>query len=78
MGYERNFLPRKKSKMREIIFGEGVVGILHEDLEQFQKTSLEKEMASHSSVLPWRIPGTGEPGGLRLWGHIELDTTEVT
>ena len=26
--------------------------------------ALEKEMATHSSVLPWRIPGTGEPGGL--------------
>ena len=26
---------------------------------------LEKEMATHSSVLAWRIPGTGEPGGLR-------------
>ena len=26
--------------------------------------ALEKEMASHSSVLAWRIPGTGEPGGL--------------
>ena len=25
---------------------------------------LEKEMATHSSVLAWRIPGTGEPGGL--------------
>ena len=25
---------------------------------------LEKEMATHSSVLTWRIPGTGEPGGL--------------
>ena len=24
----------------------------------------EKEMAAHSSVLAWRIPGTGEPGGL--------------
>jgi len=24
---------------------------------------LEKEMATHSSVLAWRIPGTGEPGG---------------
>ena len=27
--------------------------------------ALEKEMATHSSVLAWRIPGTGEPGGLR-------------
>ena len=37
---------------------------------------LEKEMATHSTVLAWRIPGTTEPGG--LWGHIESDTTEVT
>ena len=26
--------------------------------------ALEKEMATHSSVLAWRIPGTSEPGGL--------------
>ena len=30
--------------------------------------SLEKEMAAHSSVLAWRIPGTGEPGGLPSMG----------
>ena len=35
-------------------------------------------MATHSSVLAWRIPGTGEPVGLRLWGCKESDTTEVT
>ena len=29
---------------------------------------LEKEMATHSSVLAWRIPGTGEPGGLPSTG----------
>ena len=29
---------------------------------------LEKEMATHSSVLAWRIPGTGEPGGLQSMG----------
>ena len=29
---------------------------------------MEKEMAAHSSVLAWRIPGTGEPGGLPLMG----------
>ena len=29
---------------------------------------LEKEMATHSSVLTWRIPGTGEPGGLPSMG----------
>ena len=31
-------------------------------------------MATHSSVLVWRIPGTGEPGELRLWGRTESDT----
>ena len=30
----------------------------------FHFSALEKEMATHSSVLAWRIPGTGEPGGL--------------
>ena len=44
----------------------------------FHFHALEKEMATHSSVLVWRIPGTGEPGGCRLWGHTESDTTEMT
>ena len=30
--------------------------------------ALEKEMATHSSVLAWRIPGTGQPGGLPSLG----------
>ena len=30
--------------------------------------SMEKEMTTHSSVLAWRIPGTGEPGGLPAMG----------
>ena len=34
----------------------------------FQFHALEKEMATHSSVLAWRIPGTGEPGGLPSMG----------
>ena len=34
----------------------------------FHLHALEKEMATHSSVLPWRIPGTGEPGGLPSMG----------
>ena len=44
----------------------------------FQFHALEKEMATHSSVLAWRIPGTGELMGCRLLGHTELDTTKVT
>ena len=44
----------------------------------FHFHALEKEMATHSSVLAWRIPGTGSLVGCRLWGCTELDTTEVT
>ena len=38
--------------------------------------SLEKEMATSSSILAWEIPWTEEPGGYSLWGHRELDATE--
>ena len=34
----------------------------------FHFLALEKEMTTHSSVLAWRIPGMGEPGGLPLMG----------
>ena len=34
----------------------------------FHFHALEKEMATHSTVLAWRIPGTGEPGGLLSMG----------
>jgi len=38
---------------------------------------LEKEMATHSSILAWRIPWTDEPGGLySSRGHKESDMTE--
>ena len=36
--------------------------------EQLHFHALEKEMATHSSVLAWRIPGTAEPGGLTSLG----------
>ena len=35
---------------------------------RFHFHALEKEMATHSSVLAWRIPGTEEPGGLPSMG----------
>ena len=44
----------------------------------FHFHALEKEMATHSSVLAWRIPGTGEPGGLPSLVSHESDTTEAT
>ena len=46
----------------------------------FHFHALEKEMTAHSSVLAWRIPETGEPGGLPSVGshRVESDTTEAT
>ena len=41
-----------------------------------QKGPLEEEMATHSSILAWRIPWTKEPGGLQPMGRKESDTTE--
>ena len=34
--------------------------------------ALEKEMATHFSILAWRIPGTGEPGGLPSVGSYRV------
>ena len=58
-------------------------GQQHRTLSQHRQTrglavpALEKAMATHSSVLAWRIPGTGSLVGCRLWGRTESDTTEV-
>ena len=55
-------LENKMEKMQESI---------NKDLEE-----LEKEMATHSSILAWRIPWTEELGGLQSTGRTESDTTE--
>ena len=44
----------------------------------FHFHALEKEIAAHSSVLAWRIPGMGEPGGLQSMGSHRVGQTEVT
>ena len=41
-----------------------------------QEDPLEKEMATYSSTLAWKIPWMEEPGGLQSWGHKESDTTQ--
>ena len=41
-----------------------------------QEDSLEKEMATHSSILAWKIPWMEEPGGLQSMGSQESDMTE--
>ena len=46
-----------------------------------QEDALEKEMATHSSILAWRISGTGAPHGLPSMGSHRVvygDTTEAT
>ena len=40
-----------------------------------QEVSLEKETASHSSILAWEIPWTEEPGGATIHGVAKSDTT---
>ena len=44
-----------------------------------QEDPLEGEMATHFSILAWKIPWTEDPGeGYSPWGHRELDTTGHT
>ena len=44
----------------------------------FHLHALEKEMATHSSVLAWRTQGLGSLVGCHLWGRTESDTIEAT
>ena len=44
----------------------------------FHFNALEKEMATHSSILAWRIPGTGGPGGLLSMGSHTVGHDLVT
>ena len=78
------FLPGESQGRRSLV-GASVHGVARSRtrLSDFTFTShfhaLEKDMATHSSVLAWRIPGTAEPGGgFSPWGRTESDTTEVT
>ena len=43
-----------------------------------QEDPLEKEMATHSSILAWEIPWTEESAGYSPWGQKESDMTEAT
>ena len=45
---------------------------------QDQEDPLEKEMATHSSILTWEIPWTEEPGGLCPWSHTRTRHSLVT
>ena len=68
-----------------MIFRASLIAQLVKNLPEMQETwvrllgqedPLGKEMATHSSILAWRIPWTEEPGGLQSMGSQESDTTE--
>ena len=64
---EPSGLPSMESH-REEILGSGGPDRLSNFTFTFHFHALEKEMATHSSVLAWRIPGTGEAGRLPIYG----------
>ena len=59
-----------------IILGFNVHSPLFFKINILYKDVMEKEMATHSSILAWKIPWTEEPGGLQSMGSQELDTAE--
>ena len=71
---EGNGNPLQYSSLENLMDGGAWWAAVHEVLKSrtwlsdfnfiFHFHALEKEMATHSSVLAWRVPGTGEPGGL--------------
>ena len=75
---EDNGTPLQYSCLENPMDGEAWKATVHRIAEGWTRLSdftftfhfhaLEKEMATHSSVLAWRIPGTGEPGGLPSMG----------
>ena len=75
-------LPGKSHGQRSLV---GCSPWGHEELDTTERLhftfhfhALEKEMATYSSVLAWRIPGTGSLVGCCLWGRTESDKTEAT
>ena len=78
LGSEGNGTPLQYSCLENPMEGEAWWAVVHGVAKSWTRLSdftftfhchaLEKEMATHSSVLAWRIPGTGEPGGLPSMG----------
>ena len=59
---------REKNQINKIRNENGKVTTDNAEIQRIIRLLLEKEMAPHSSVLAWRIPGTVEPGGLPSMG----------
>ena len=66
--------PMDKGAWKAAVHGVARSGIQLSDFTfTFHFHALEKEMATHSSVLAWRIPGTAEPGGLPSMGSHRVE-----
>ena len=61
-----------------IVHGVAESDIMNDFTFTFHFHALKKEMATHSSVLAWRIPGKGSLVGCHLWGGTELDMAKAT
>ena len=62
------FLPGESHGQRSLVGSMGSHRVGHNWSDLACMHALEKEMATHSSILAWRIPGTEEPGGLQSMG----------
>ena len=91
LAFPQRVVKKKKKKkplgtLRNVYFSWIIqIAQLRKNLPAMQETQvqflgwedpLEKEMATHSSILAWRISWTEELGGLQFTGSQELDTTE--
>ena len=65
----------QKSKCKKWLSGEALQIAVKRKV-RCMNLLLEKEMATHSSTLAWKIPWTEEPVGLQSMGLLESDTTE--
>ena len=69
-------LPGKSHGRRSLVgcspWGRWELDMTHDFTFTFHFHALEKKMATHSSVLAWRIPGTAEPGGLPSMGSYRV------
>ena len=61
-------LPGKSHGRRSLVGGSPWGRYLSDMIERLHFYAVGKEMATHSSVLAWRVPGIGEPGGLPSMG----------
>ena len=68
MSVPQDSRPRKQEKTQKPPENHGDMMTMKCGVLEWHFHALEKAMATHSSVLAWRIPGTGEPGGLPSLG----------